>query len=133
MRFSPLIAPIAVLLVIAYNQTFAGSNQQPEQSQALSNPVNDAVEKVAQSYHKNWRKLNWTLGENGIPASNNPAFDEGIQRVCQAKAELFFEGYQITPFIESDSQQQIFPIIFRPTVEEIKAQIRVNLPKLRLI
>lgn len=132
MKFSPLIAPVAVLLIIAYTQTFAGAGDS-QQVRSNSAQPSEPVSKVADSCHQSWLKLNWRIGENGMLAKNNPAFDAGIQRVCQAKAELFFEGYEISPFIAADSQQQVYPIVFRPSVDEIKAQIRLNLPKLRLI
>ncbi len=66
-------------------------------------------------------------------ARDNLAFNEGVRNICQARAELFFEGYEIKPFIAADSQQEVFQLVFRPNVDAIKSQIRLNLPKLRLI
>ncbi len=132
MKFSPFIAPSIVLMVIAFNQTFAGSAPD-DQAVAQINAENNRITQISETCYQGWQQLDWTIGENGIPASNHPAFNEGIKRVCQARAELFFEGYEITPFIEPESQAQVFPIVFQPSVEEIKQQLRQNLPKLRLI
>jgi hypothetical protein len=131
MKFSPFFAPCAVLLVIAYNQTFAGASEN-----VISTANAGKAEHIAQlseTCHQAWQELDWTLGESEMPANEHPAFNKGIMRICQARAELFFEGYEITPFIEADSQSQVFPIVFASDVDEIKAHIRQNLPKLRLI
>lgn len=131
MKFSPLFAPCAVLLVIAYNQTFADT------SDALISTANagkaEHIAQLSDTCHQAWQKLDWTLGEANTPARQHPAFNQGIMRICQARAELFFEGYELSPFIAADSQAQVFPIVFATDVDEIKAHIRQNLPKLRLI
>ncbi len=134
MKFSPFFAPIAVLLAIAFNQTFAQSDSTTDltaEQQRLSEKAH--IEQIADNCHQNWQQLGWKMGEAGILARENPAFSEGIMRVCQARAELFFEGYEISPFIKPDSQQQIFPIVFQSSVDEIKDQIRIHLPRLQLI
>jgi pyruvate/2-oxoacid:ferredoxin oxidoreductase alpha subunit len=136
MKYSPLIAPIAVLMVIAYTQTFAGSAQDTARQSAIdaeADAMSSRIAKLADACHSNWQKLDWTMGQDHIPAANNPAFDAGIQRICRARAELFFEGYEIAPLIEPDSQAEIYPIVFGRSVNEIKERIRAYLPKLRLI
>lgn len=133
MKYSPFIAPSLVLMVIAFNQTFAGSGEEINAGQSAKSAELEHVSQLAGNCHENWREMAWVIGESGSLARDNAAFDQGIKRVCQARAELFFEGYEITPFIAPDSQAQIYPIVFRPSVEEIKAQIRINLPQLRLI
>lgn len=133
MKFSPLIAPSIVLLVIAYNQTFAGSGDTAANTQAATSTRAEHVAQLAATCHQGWQKMDWVLGHTGTSAKDNPAFSQGMVRVCRARAELFFEGYEISPFIEPGSQQQILPIVFRPSIEEIKDQFRLHLPKLRLI
>ena len=131
MKFSPLFAPCAVLLVIAYNKTFADTS---DNMISMANAGKaEHISQLSETCHQAWQKLDWTLGESALPASQHPAFNEGIMRICQARAELFFEGYELSPFIEADSQAEVFPIVFTSDVDEIKAHIRQNLPKLRLI
>ncbi|MTI63922.1 hypothetical protein [Methylophaga sp.] len=132
MKFSPFIAPSIVLMIIAFNQTFAGSAPE-NQAAAQIHTENQRIVQISETCYQGWQQLGWTIGENGMAAEQHPAFSNGIKRICQARAELFFEGYEISPFIEPDSQPQIFPIVFRPSVEEIKQHLRQNLPKLRLI
>lgn len=132
MKFSPLIAPSVVLMIVAFNQTFAGSAPE-NQAAAHIKAENQRISQISKTCYQSWKQLNWTIGENAMSAEDHPAFSQGIKRICQARAELFFEGYEITPFIEPESQAQIFPIVFRPDVEEIKQHLRQNLPKLRLI
>lgn len=132
MKFSPFIAPSVVLMIVAFNQTFAGSSPDNQEAAHIK-AENQRIAQISETCYQGWQQLDWTLGENGIPAKKHPAFSDGIKRICQARAELFFEGYEISPFIEPDSQTQIFPIVFRPSVEEIKQHLQQNLPKLRLI
>lgn len=130
MKYTPFIAPILVTAIIALNQTLACENSSPSKEDVkLSAPY----QKLAESCYTKWLSLDWTLADPNILARDNTAFNEGVKRVCQARAELFFEGYEIQPFIAADSQQEIFPLVFRSSVDEIKSQIRINLPKLRLI
>lgn len=132
MNFSPFIAPSIVLMIVAINQTFAGST--PDSRADLQiNAEQERITQVSETCYQGWQQLDWTIGENGIAAANHPAFSDGIKRICQARAELFFEGYEITPFIEPESQPQVFPIVFQPSIDEIKQHLRQNLPKLRLI
>jgi hypothetical protein len=132
MKFSPFIAPSIVLMIVAFNQTFAGSA--PENQAAVQmNAEKDRITQISETCYQGWQNLDWTIGENGMAAAKHPAFSDGIKRICQARAELFFEGYEITPFIEPDSQTQVFPIVFQPSIDEIKQHLRQNLPKLRLI
>jgi hypothetical protein len=134
MKYTPFIAPVLVLLVIFFNQTVAESPQQ-----VISSKDKDLIiaeEKIftlAKACHTKWQSLGWKIGQQNTLAKANPAFNDGIKNICRARAELFFEGYELTPFIAPDSQSQVFPIVFRYDVEEIKAQIRIHLPKLRLI
>jgi len=132
MKFSPFIAPSIVLMVVAFNQTFAGSSPD-NQAVAQISAEQQRITQISETCYQSWQQLHWTIGENGMPAANHPAFNNGIKRICQARAELFFEGYEISPFIEPESQAQIYPIVFRPDVEEIKEHLRLNLPQLRVI
>ena len=43
---------------------------------------------LAKSCYKNWKLLNWKIGNLQTPAANNPSFSTGIKRVCQARSEL---------------------------------------------
>ncbi|MBD3634737.1 MAG: hypothetical protein HUJ23_07515 [Methylophaga sp.] len=132
MKFSPFIAPSIVLMIVAFNQTFAGSALE-NQAAVQMNAEKDRIPQLSEPCYQGGQNLDWTIGENGMAAANHPAFSNGIKRICQARAELFFEGYEITPFIEPDSQTQVFPIVFQPSIDEIKQHLRQNLPKLRLI
>ena len=132
-KFSPFFAPMAVLLIIAYNQTFARTDAEKQLAETSREPATSPIALISNSCHQQWQTLNWKIGDRGILAKNNPAFNEGIKKICQARAELFFEGYELSPFIGPDSQNQVYPIVFRSSVKEIKEQIRLHLPKLRLI
>lgn len=129
MKFSPLIAPSLVVLVIAYNQTFAGASDDTDANASKG----EHIQQLTETCHQAWQEMDWRFGKSNTLARDHAAFSEGIIRVCQARAELFFEGYEISPFIEPGSQQQVFPIVFRSSVDEIKSQIRLHLPRLRLI
>lgn len=128
MKYIAIIAPLIVITVILLNQTLAKDGQIHSEAN-FTKPA----EKLAESCYQHWLTLNWTLTNSEVLASNNKSFNDGIKKVCQARAELFFEGYEIKPFISADAQHEVFPLVFRPNVEEIKSQIRINLPKLRLI
>lgn len=130
MKYIPFIAPILVTLVIALNQTFACDSKPSCKS---NTKTSSPAQRLAESCYQQWLTLDWTLANTKILAKDNLAFNEGVKKVCQARAELFFEGYEIKPFIAADSQQEVFPLVFRPNVDAIKSQIRLNLPKLRLI
>lgn len=132
MKYSPLIAPSLVLLVIAYNQTFAGTSEVVNNTTANAGK-SEHIAQLTDTCFDAWQEMDWKFGESNTLAREHPAFSDGIKRICQARAELFFEGYELSPFIEPGSQQQVFPIVFRTSVDEIKSHIRLNLPKLRLI
>ena len=130
MKYTPFIAPILVTAVIALNQTFACDSQLACKS---NTKTSSPAQRLAESCYRQWLTLDWTLANAEMLARDNFAFNEGVRNICQARAELFFEGYEIKPFIAADSQQEVFPLVFRPNVDAIKSQIRLNLPKLRLI
>lgn len=122
--------PIVMLIVLLFTQTSADPNQ--SKADATSYTQNH-INVLENSCYQNWEALNWTLGESNAPAKQNPAFSEGIHRVCQARAELFFEGYELSPFIAPDSQAEVYPLVFQASVTQIKNQLKLHLPKLRLI
>ncbi len=130
MKYTPLIAPFLVIAIILLNQTFAHDKKSVKQTAPASSAPS---QQLADSCYQHWLTLNWTLTDSKILASQNTSFNDGVKRVCQARAELFFEGYEIHPFISPDSQPEVFRLVFRANVDEIKSQIRINLPKLRLI
>ncbi|WP_438971009.1 hypothetical protein [Methylophaga sp.] len=134
MKLSPFIAPLTVLFLISFNQSFAESARDTLAIVEKDSTIKeDRINQLAETCHQNWRMMDWTIGQQNRLAKDNASFNNGIQNICRARAELFFEGYEVNPFIEPDSQNQVFPIVFRYSVEEIKQQIRLLLPKLRLI
>jgi len=134
MKLSPFIAPLAVLFVISFNQSIAESARDTLATIEKGSVIaNDKVAQLAETCHQQWQTLKWKIGQQNTLAQNNPAFNRGIKNICRARAELFFEGYELSPFIEPNTQEQVFPIVFRFSVDEIKAQLRLNLPKLRII
>lgn len=134
MNFSPFIPPLAVLFIISFNHSYAQSARDTlatlEQDSVIAE---DKIAQLSVTCHQKWQSLNWKLGQQNMPAANNPAFNAGIKKLCRARAELFFEGYELSPFIQPDTQSQVFPFVFHYSVDEIKAEIRLHLPKLRLI
>ncbi|HDY84827.1 MAG TPA: hypothetical protein ENH74_03975 [Methylophaga sp.] len=94
---------------------------------------NNESQLLADNCFQKWKTYDWTLGDSGALAVNHAGFTNGIKNICRAKAELFFEGYKLNPFVLPDSQAEIFPIVFLSSYDEIKNQIRQNLPKLQLI
>jgi len=134
MKLTAIIASFLVILFIVFNYTFAGSPLQLVTNESADTTIPEQkIVELADACHQQWQSFDWLIGQTNISAQDNPAFSQGIRNICRARAELFFEGYELSPFIAADSQSQVFPIVFRADVEEIKAQIRVHLPKLRLI
>lgn len=127
-RIIALIAVLILLIVIS-----RGSIMQRADAPAPSQTESDLITQLSQVCFVSWQQYEWTIGEQAILARDNAAFSDGIQRICQARAELFFEGYEVSPFIAPDSQQRIFPIVFMPSVDDVKSVIRQNLPPLKLI
>lgn len=133
MKISLLIAPFVVILAICLKQSIAEPPHDFSAKTSQPPAITQKIIQLADTCHQRWQVLDWTVGQQNILARNNPAFTQGIKNICRARAELFFEGYEISPFIAQDSQNQVFPIVFRYSVQEIKAQLRLHLPKLRLI
>jgi len=69
MKFSPFIAPSIVLMIVAFNQTFAGSA--PENQAAVQmNAEKERITQVSETCYQGWQNLDWTIGENGMAAAN---------------------------------------------------------------
>ena len=133
MKISLLIAPLVVILAICFKQSIADPPLDTSAQTTLSPAITEKIIQLADTCYQRWQVLGWKVGQQNMLASHNPAFSQGIKNICRARAELFFEGYEISPFIAHNSQNQVFPIVFRYSVEEIKTQLRLHLPKLRLI
>jgi hypothetical protein len=131
MALSRIIALIAVLLLLIVISR--GNIVQHSDAPAPSHTANDLISQLSQFCYVSWQQYEWTIGEQATLARDNAAFSGGIQRICQARAELFFEGYEVSPFIAPDSQHRIFPIVFIPNVDAIKSVLRQNLPPLNMI
>ena len=58
-----------------------------------------------------WLSRDWRLGEDAARVADMPSYVEAIKRICGASAELFVEGYPVSPFIHQ-SQRVILPFIF---------------------
>lgn len=93
----------------------------------------DPVEQLAQWCYTDWAQKDWTLGDSEVLAKNNEAFSGGIRKVCQARAELYAEGYDLYPFIADKSQREIYALVFTASVDEIKSHLRSHLPALQKI
>lgn len=90
-------------------------------------------EQLTEACYADWQTKGWTIrGQNQL-ADNHPAFREGIRKVCQARAELYMEGYEITPFIKDDSQRDVYPLVFSSDVEAIKSHLKAFIKPLQLI
>lgn len=127
-RIIALIAVLILLIVIS-----RGSIMQRGNAPAPSETESDLITQLSQVCFVSWQQYEWTIGEHATLARDSAAFSSGIQRICQARAELFFEGYEVSPFIAPDSQQRIFPIVFMPSVDDVKSVMRQNLPPLKII
>lgn len=93
----------------------------------------DPVMQLSQWCFDHWKEQQWTMGESGLPAVDNQAFSEGIQKVCRARAELYAEGYEIYPFITDTMQREIYALVFSASVDDIKSHLKEHLPKLQRI
>jgi hypothetical protein len=105
---------------------------------ALAEPSNSRiaaaqVSVLSDACYENWTQQQWKIGQSTRLAASNPAYSNGIQNICQAKAELYYEGYEITPFISEDERGEVNLIVFLPSVDEIKNQLRAVLPELRVL
>lgn len=125
---------IILLAVLGLLFFFNRSGSEPvTASQTVDDNEQRHIAQLSHVCHVSWQQYDWTIGEQGSLARENNAFSEGIKRICQARAELFFEGYELSPFIAPDAQPTILPIVFIPSVEELKSVMRQNLPALRII
>lgn len=130
-RIITLLTAIVLLVVFARVCLMNSSSA----DKVIQNTAEESrhISQLSHVCHLSWQQYEWTIGEHGSLARENMAFNEGIKRVCQARAELFFEGYEVSPFIDPEAQHKIFPIVFIPTVDELKSVMRQNLPALRII
>lgn len=92
-----------------------------------------ATEKLTDACYAEWQTKGWKVRGQDQLADNNPAFRNGIRNVCQARAELYMEGYEIRPFIKDDSQRDVYPLIFSSDVEAIKSHLKTFIKPLQLI
>jgi len=104
-----------------------------EQTDKVEQDKTDPVMQLSQWCFDHWKEQQWTMGETDLPAVNNQAFSEGIQKVCRARAELYAEGYEIYPFITDTMQREIYALVFSASVEDIKSHLKEHLPKLQRI
>lgn len=93
----------------------------------------DPVEALTKICFESWESQHWIMGESTLPAQQNENFRTGVHKVCQARAELYAEGYEIYPLITDNSQREIYALVFSADVESIKAHLKEHLPKLRVI
>lgn len=93
----------------------------------------DPVEALTTICFESWEAQHWVMGESTLPAQQNENFRTGVHKVCQARAELYAEGYEIYPLIADNSQREIYALVFSADVESIKAHLKEHLPKLRVI
>jgi hypothetical protein len=128
-----IVLSALVVLVISISRSFSVSSSPEDRTSETATNEQRHITQLTRVCHATWQQYDWQIGEHGTLARENIAFDSGIQRVCQARAELFFEGYELSPFIDPDAQSSIFPIVFIPNVDELKSVIRQNLPALRVI
>lgn len=100
---------------------------------SVADEKKDVTEKLTEACYLDWQSKGWQIrGQNKL-ADNNPAFREGIRKVCQARSELYMEGYEITPFIKDDSQRDVYPLVFSSDVEAIKSHLKAFIKPLQLI
>lgn len=104
-----------------------------EQTDKVDQDKIDPVVQLTEWCFNNWKQQQWTLGETNLPAVDNQAFSEGIQKVCRARAELYAEGYEIYPFITDTMQREIYALVFSASVEDIKSHLKQHIPKLQRI
>lgn len=100
--------------------------------ETLENQI-DPVDQLAKWCYADWQQKDWKMGDSAVLAKDNPAFSEGIQKVCRARAELYAEGYDLYPFIADDAQREIYAMVFSASVADIKSHIREHLPALQKI
>jgi|GEM_PF-906132 len=127
-----VLSVVLVLVIIISRAVYLGSSAQSGARESAS-AANRHITQLSHVCHTSWQQYDWRIGEQGSLARDSVAFSDGIKRICRARAELFFEGYELSPFISPDAQHAIFPIVFIPTVEELKSVMRQNLPPLRVI
>lgn len=102
-------------------------------TRSLAQTEMSVTEKLVEACYADWRSQGWTVrGQNRL-AAENAAFRQGIRKVCQARAELYMEGYEIRPFIKDDSQRNVYPLIFSSDVEAIKSHLKAFIKPLQLL
>ena len=133
MKYLILVSAVCAVVFTLFTQANSGSKSTQHAAHLATEETERFVSDLADVCHKSWQSMNWTIGEAQRLASDNPAFSQGIHRICTARAELFVQGYELSPFISPESQEEVFPIVFIQTVDEIKSLMRQNIPKLRVI
>lgn len=69
------------------------------------------VRQLSNDCFQEWQSRDWRLGEDAALAAEIPVYAAAIERICAASAELFAEGYPVSPYIHH-SQRAILPFIF---------------------
>lgn len=69
------------------------------------------IKQLTNDCFQEWQTRDWRLGEDAARVADMPSYVEAIKRICGASAELFVEGYPVSPFIHQ-SQRVILPFIF---------------------
>jgi hypothetical protein len=107
------------LLLSGWNQPYAGTQPQFANTELL---IHTRTAQLSQHCMTKWQQFHATSPY--AQAGKISHFQQGIQRLCQARAELFFEGYAIAPTLKAAEQANNHQLLFLPSVAAVKQQMR---------
>ena len=80
------------------------------------------VSQLAKDCYQEWQSRGWTIGEDGTPAADMENFRNGIELICEVRAELFGKHAEISPYIQ-ESMREIAPFILTASKADIREYI----------
>ena len=80
------------------------------------------VSQLAKDCYQEWQSRGWTIGEDGTPAADMENFRNGIELICEVRAELFGENAEISPYIQ-ESMREVAPFILTASKADIREYI----------
>lgn len=80
------------------------------------------AQQLAKDCYQEWQTRGWTIGEDGTPASDLAHFRNGIELICEVRAELFSEDAEISPYIQ-ESMREVAPFILTANKADIRDYI----------
>jgi hypothetical protein len=85
-----------------------------------------STQQLATQCYQEWQSRGWRLGEDGTLAANIPAFKNGIETLCEVRADMAQTDPTVSPFVEG-TMPELAPYMFTGN----KADMKVLVEKLK--